>query len=418
MSKTMAYKEQFRAKCKQEGTCMGVPSAAAQPCVDGKAGTYACCGIDLLSHISVVDLGSKGEGNDIWGWTDASTGKEYAIVCLTDGTSFVDVSNPTAPRVLAWLPTHTVASIWRDVKVYKDHAFIVSEARNHGMQIFDLTQLRSLEVPPLFFTNGTVNPAAKPVIVKETAWYGLFGSSHNIVINEDTGFAYSVGTKTCAGGLHIVNIQNPLAPVCAGCYFQDGYTHDAQCVVYHGPDTRYTGKEICFCYNEDSLTIVDVTVKTSPVMLSRKPYLNVFYTHQGWTDPTQRFLLLDDELDELEGPNPHTRTLLWDISSLTNPVLKTQYFAKEQAIDHNLYIKGNLAYLANYCAGLNILDTTLGHDGVLKRTGFFDVSPECNTVEFMGSWSSYPYFASNSIIVSSIERGLFTLKRNTDMSCS
>jgi len=286
------------------------------------------------------------------------------------------------------------------------------------MQIFDLTTLRNLEVPPLFNPDGTVNAAAKPAILKETAWYGCFGSSHNIVINEESGFAYSVGTRTCSGGLHIVNIQNPVVPVYAGCYSQDGYTHDAQCVIYNGPDVRFKDREICFAYNEDSLTIVDVTSKTAPVMLSRKPYVNVFYTHQGWLLEDQSHLLLDDELDELEGPNQFTRTLLWDVSSLTNPVLKLQYFAKDKSIDHNLYIKGNQAYLSNYCAGLRILDTTLAHDSILREVAYFDVSPECNSVQFMGSWSSYPYFASGNIIVSSIEKGLFTVRRNTDMSCS
>lgn len=121
---------------------------------------------------------------------------------LTTGTVFVDVSDPTAPVYVGFLPTHTSSSNWRDIKTYADHAFIVSEASGHGMQVFDLTQLRMATSTPVTFSN--------------TAHYNGFGSAHNIVINEDTGFAYAVGTATESGGLHMINIQNPSSPVYAG----------------------------------------------------------------------------------------------------------------------------------------------------------------------------------------------------------
>lgn len=53
----------------------------------------------------------------------------------------------------------------------------------------------------------------------------------------------------------------------------------------------------------------------------------------------------------------------------------------------------------------------------MREVAHFDVAPLCDTVEFFGSWSSYPYFASGNIIVSSIERGLFVLSLNGDASC-
>ena len=75
-------------------------------------------------------------------------------------------------------------------------------------------------------------------------------------------------------------------------------THDAQCIIYAGPDTAYTGREICFAYNEDTLTIVDVTDKSAPVQISRTGYNNRQYTHQGWVTDDHAWLLMDDELDE------------------------------------------------------------------------------------------------------------------------
>ena len=57
------------------------------------------------------------------------------------GAAFVDVTDPTHPVYLGNLPTQTGNSLWRDIKVYRNYAFIVSEASGHGMQVFDLTQL-------------------------------------------------------------------------------------------------------------------------------------------------------------------------------------------------------------------------------------------------------------------------------------
>jgi hypothetical protein len=43
---------------------------------------------------------------------------------------------------------------------------------------------------------------------------------------------------------------------------------------------RYMGKEICFAYNEDTLTIVDVSDKAKPYNVSRVGYAGFAYTHQ------------------------------------------------------------------------------------------------------------------------------------------
>jgi len=313
--------------------------------------------------------------------------------------------------VLGFLPTHTVGSSWRDIKVLGNYAYIVSEAMNHGMQIFDLTLLRKLNGIPLSAQLNSTTIKVPPRL-QETGWYGEFGSAHNIVINEESGFAYVVGSKTCRSGLHIIDLKtaNPLRPTFSGCYSEDGYVHDAQCVIYSGPDSRYTGKEICFCYDEDTLTIVDVHDKRNLQTIARKSYNDVQYTHQGWLLKGQGYLLLNDELDELQGIEKATRTLLWDVKDLRNPIFTLAYFASEKVIDHNLYTLGDKAYLSNYCGGLRILDVS--NERSIHEVAFFDVSPDCATTKFLGSWSSYPYFKSGTIVVNSIDRGLFIVKEH------
>jgi len=155
------------------------------------------------------------------------------------------------------------------------------------------------------------------------------------------------------------------------------------------------------------------------VQVARKPYQGAQYTHQGWLLPDSAHLLLNDELDELYDPSlgGRTRTLLWDVSDLRNPIFKSAYMAKVTSIDHNLYIIGTRAYLSNYCSGLRVLDVSKALSGVLTETAYFDVAPNCATTSFLGSWSSYPYFSSGTIVVNSIERGLFVVKLNGDTTC-
>ena len=376
--------------------------AAEVPCTGGFAGAYPCDKVDLLSHLTNATLGG-GEGNDIWGWTDPSTGDEYALMGLTNGTAFVKITDPVNPVFMGRLPKHAGSSdsSWRDIKVYADHAYVVADnAGNHGMQIFDLTLLRSVSSPPVTFT--------------ETAWYGgsNLRTAHNIVIDEQSGYAYAVGvnTSSCSsGGLHMIDISVPESPVFAGCWNGDGYTHDAQCVVYTGPDAAHQGKQICFNSNEDTLTIVDVTSKPAPLQLARKSYSGYGYTHQGWLTDDQQYFLLDDELDEYSfGHN--TRTRVFDVRDLDNPSLVGYYDGPTTASDHNLYVRGSYAYEADYRAGLRILDIAGVASATLTQAAFFDIYPANDDAGFSGAWSNYPYFPSGNVIVSGIEQGLFVLR--------
>lgn len=368
-------------------------TTAITPCVGGLAGSYPCSKVDLLAFRNLAFFSASG-GNDIWGWTDVTTGKEYALVGLNNGTAFVDITDPVNPVYLGKLPTQTSSSTWRDIKTYKDHAYIVSEASSHGMQVFDLTQLRSVASPPVTFSN--------------TAWYSGIGSAHNVAIDEVSGYAYVVGAGACSGGLHIVDIRVPDAPVFAGCFSADGYTHDVQVVVYDGPDAAYAGREIAFACNEDTITIVDVTDKAAPVQLARATYPGSGYSHQGWLTPDHRYFLHGDELDESNFGHA-TRTRIWNVTDLNAPFISGNYYGPTAAIDHNLYTRGGYTFESDYRAGLRILSHAGVAAGTLTETGYFDVYPSSNSASFNGAWSTYPYFPSGTVVVNGIEQGLFIL---------
>jgi len=369
-------------------------ATAQTPCDSGMAGSYPCNGYDLQSHLTLSQMNASA-GNDSWGWTDPQDGKEYALMGLNNGTAFIDVSDPVNPVYLGKLPTHTSSSSWRDIKVYNNYAFVVSEASGHGMQVFDLTRLRNVSNPPETFT--------------EDAHYGGFGHSHNIVINEETGFAYSTGDNTYSGGAHFVNIQDPLNPVAAGGYAGSFYTHDAQVIVYNGPDTDHTGKEIFFGANENEAIIVDVTNKSNPQLIANFSYSNDGYTHQVWLTEDRNYLVIGDELDEqYNGFN--TRTIIADLSDLDNPTLHYEYYGTTAAIDHNGYTKNGKYYLANYKAGLRVMDISDISNSNMSEVGFFDTHPQSNNANFDGVWNVYPYFGSGNIVISDISAGFFLVK--------
>ena len=217
----------------------------------------------------------------------------------------------------------------------------------------------------------------------------------------------------------MVDIREPTNPIFAGC-FQDmetgnastGYSHDAQCLIYAGPDETYVGHEICFGANETALSIADVTNKDSTIAISHASYPNISYAHQGWISEDHKFFFLNDELDELSGVE-QTRTLVWDIEDLDDPVLLKEYMGVSTSTDHNLYVRGNYMYQANYVSGLRIIDVR--DPANPREVGFFDTSPLGEDAPgFGGAFSTYPFFESGTIVVTSMREGLFMLKKRTE----
>jgi choice-of-anchor B domain-containing protein len=366
------------------------------------AGGFSAAGMTLLAHmpINTIGGGPATVGNDIWGWTDPLTSREYVLYGRSDGTAFIDVTDPRQPVFLGSLATATRTSVWRGLKVYDNRAYVIADrAGDHGMQVFDLTQLRGVTSPTTF--------SAIP-----GAHYSGVTFVHNISINEATGYAYLLGSNRSGGGLHILDVRQPV-PTFAGEFSADGYTHDAQIVVYHGPDADHAGREIAMASNEDTLTIVDVTNKLAPTMLSRTGYPDHGYAHQGWLTDDHRYFLMDDEWDGnpyLGGEIQQTRTHLWDVRDLDAPTYLGFYSGETVANDHNLFIRGRYAFESNYTSGLRVIDLARVADGELREIAFFDTYPADDAATFNGTWGNYPYFASGTIAINDRQNGLFLVR--------
>ena len=395
-----------------------IPNVAGKvPCVQGQASGFPCKNIDLMSFLSIPSIGGTAttELSGNWGWTDATSGREFVLQGSSIGTHFIEITDPEVPVFVGILPLPSTAqqNIWRELKTYKHYAYIVGDAAgDHGLQIFDLRKL-------LTATN-------LPVTFAQDALYKGFGSAHDMVINEESGFAYPVGIsslftgvngKGCGGGLHMLDLNtDPLNPTFVGCYQHlntgrrgTGYAHDALCVMYKGPDMDYKNKEICFGFNETALSIADVTDKANLKTISKGLYNNTAYCHQGWITTDHKYLYVDDELDESNFGN-QTRTIIFDISDLDNPTVAKYFFNTTTAIDHNQYIRGRYDFQANYTTGLRVLDVL---DPINPtEVAFFDTYLTHNNPTFDGLWNVYPFFPSGFMAVGGINEGVFILKPN------
>ncbi|KAK3377437.1 hypothetical protein B0H63DRAFT_477199 [Podospora didyma] len=410
------------------------PTSAAVRCKNGTAqvipgdplNTFRCNNVDFYDFVSHADLGSQtGRGASSWGWTSPN-GREFVVIAQADGAAFAEITSKGQLVYLGRLPQSPEAepSIWREIRGYKNFIVIGSEAVKHGVQIFDMSKLLKVNVQsPVVFS--AVNDLTG-------FWNDLpVGRTHNVVINEEKQYAVAVGAQprnsSCASGLIFIDLKDPKNPKTLGCAAGDGYVHDAQCLVYRGPDFKYFGRDICYGYNEDTLTIYDVTDKNATNIISRTSYEGASYTHQGWVTNTfwQEFLVLDDELDEVRAAGPaaagYPVTYFWDIRSLEAPKQTGLFKSPAYGIDHNQFVIDGFAYQSHYGAGLRILDvSSLSRDptgGKVKEVGFFDIYPENDalpnggSVEFVGTWSHYPFFKSGFILINTIERGAFVVKR-------
>uniref|UniRef100_A0A7S0TD29 Uncharacterized protein n=1 Tax=Pseudo-nitzschia delicatissima TaxID=44447 RepID=A0A7S0TD29_9STRA len=420
---------------------------AATRCSGGFAAGYPCKNVDLIAHKPLNDFVATTSNrnprgaNDVWGWTSIG-GREFIIWGVREGMFFFEVfsTNNSNPLVLlGFLPATSGAGWQHDMKVIGEYAYIGAEGQGHGMQIFDMRRLLNVNPNSDCVSSMYCQKLSPDRVYRGSSIYEPIGNSHNIVANEDSKYIYVVGSQSCNGGLHVVDVWNPLNPIMVACYGKGGYVHDAQCVNYKGPDSRYQNKEICFCFNEDTVDIIDVSDKENIRQISSKSYGNVEYTHQGWLSSDHTHIVFGDEGDEARGLVSRTRTLVMNVQNLENPNGARAFNGATSAVDHNQYVinaraKGqnyasnnDLIYQANYEAGLRILQVIDYNTANFKEIGYFDTYPFENAPAFEGAWSVYPYFKSGLVVISSINEGLFVVKprleddlglANTDTQCS
>lgn len=357
----------------------------------GIAGTFASQNVTLTAWLPLNVLAPQyppDNGNSCWGYVSPS-GREYAIMGHSHGTTFVEITNPYQPVIVGTIPGPV--SLWRDMKTYQHYCYTGSEGGG-GVQVIDMSGI----------DNGVVT-------LVNTVTAGGDERTHTMVLDETSGFLYRCGGG--GNGLRIYSLANPATPQYVASW-PTRYVHEAQVVTY--PD----GRQIAFACSgfnggwvETGLDILDVTDKQNIVGLSRVFWSNPGYSHQIWIDNERRYAYLNDELDEGNFGIP-TRTIIINIENLNAAFTAGEFTNNNPAVGHNLYLRGDLIFEANYRSGLRVFDATNRLAPV--EIAWFDTYPANDNANFNGLWNNWPFFPSHTIIGSDIERGLFIWRLATD----
>ena len=391
-------------------------SIQATPCTNGTAAGLPCANVDLLSHVGLQDVsGNPPAGNDIWGFVDLNTGREYAIVGFSLGTAVFDVTDATNPREVGFIDGQS--AVWRDIKVYQyfdaaagrfnAYAYVTTDGSTDGLFVIDLTGL--------------------PHSIRRVNYASDIISAHNVyATNTDYSTGLSVtgetptlivagsnlGSGAQRGRFRNYSLADPTAPEFIAGGTGTGYMHDAASIIITDSrkDTQCVNAgdycEVLLDFNENQIELWDITIPTSPVLLNTggTSYSNVRYVHSGWWSEDRLTVFVHDELDERDR-GLQTTLRAFSVADLRNPVQQGTWTGPTPAIDHNGFVRGNRYYMSNYTRGLTVLDIT--DPSAPQAVGRLDTYPGSDSTMFNGAWGAYPFFYSGNVAISDIDSGFY-----------
>jgi choice-of-anchor B domain-containing protein len=319
---------------------------------------------------------------DIWGY--AANGREYAFLGATGGTSIIDVTDPSNPAEIVFIPGPFASPYeWRDFKTHSHYLYITSEGigSGAGLQIVDLSQLPN--------TATLVN-----------TYNQTFTSAHNLYIAD--GFAYVVGANP-GSGIHILSLANPINPVEVSYYGASSYVHD----VFVWNDTAYVSAGN-FNPQDNVYALVDLTNKSNPQLISKSIPLPNTYAHSGWLTEDKRYFIACEEFNVRD-------ITVWDLQdrSTWNLVVASWQMAGSSPV-HNVFVLGDYAHIAYYKDGYVVLD--ISDPTNPQFAGQYDTYPGTGGGTYNGAWGVYPYLPSGITLVSDMATGLYICKFNPPTS--
>ena len=342
---------------------------------------FAQTNMTLRSQLSYGDV----RLNDVWGWADEVSGKEYALVGARTGVSIVEVTDPDNIEEKVFFDGPT--SVWRDLKTYGDYAYVTNEEAN-GLQVIDLSDLAETGEATAFdwtptFPNGDT-----------------LESCHNLYIDE-FGYCYLVGCNTNSGGAIIVDVfTNPGQPEFVA-FGPDTYAHDA-----YVRDNKFYSSQI----GQGNFVIYDVTDKQNIIDLGSSPTL-FGTTHNAWLSDDGNYLFTTDE-------KANATTGSYDVSDPTDIEALDQFrplaTVGTGVVPHNTHVYQDWLVSSHYSDGGIIVDAVDPEN--LVEVGNYDTFTGSGQ-GFQGCWGAYPFLPSGLVLLTDITSGLFVLTPDYVLAC-
>jgi choice-of-anchor B domain-containing protein len=337
---------------------------------------------------------SNSDLSNICGYTDAATGREYALVGWEQGTKVIEITNPIAPITIVNIPG--ILNIWREIKVNGQYAYITTEGGG-GLKIAYLGNLPSATIPIVDWT-GPVNGAtitnihALHIDNNKVYIYGATGTG-----NGGAAIIADISGVHATAPLYIGTYSNPSAP-----YIHDGYVRN---------DTLYAGH---ISNGFMSIAKFNNTTATATI-LANNVVTPTAFTHNTWLSQNSKYMFTTDE-------NSNSFLGVYDINDPTNPteIARSQsQNPNSGSIGHNTHIVqkigGEFAVTSWYKDGVVITDVTRPANPV--NVGWYDTFTQGTGGGFDGCWGVYPFFPSGNLVCSDIANGLYVLQPTYVRAC-
>jgi choice-of-anchor B domain-containing protein len=325
----------------------------------------------LMSHLTLADLSqggaSAGSAAGNWGYT-APGGRRFALTGLSTGTSIVEVTNPSAPRRIAFI--EGPASQWREIKTFGTFVYVTTEARGYGLDIIDMS-----------------NPDSPR---KVQTWNQTFQSAHSLWIDVDKALLFANGT---AFGMRVLDLGRDAANPRELGAFMPFYVHDS----YSRGNVLYAA-----AINSGFLSLLDISSPGSPREITHFTTGGQF-THNAWLSRDGRYVFTTDE-------RQNRPVEVWDILDPTRPRKVAEYIGAANTIPHNVMVDGDRLLIAHYTEGVHLLDVRDPERPAVL--GFYDTftDPPCGSFPFCGVWGAYIFPGSDIILASDMQGGLFVIR--------
>ena len=339
--------------------------------------SFAQLNVTFVGNLSYnVDL------SDIWGY-QAPDSTEYALVGTNNSFSIVSLADPANPTEVASIPGAN--SIWRDIKVWGDFAYVTTDQGDDGLLIVDMTNL----------PNSVEHYFWKPNLLGT----GPLETCHNLYLDE-FGYVYLAGCNMNGGGILFLDVfTDPYNPIFVGAG-DNRYAHD----VYVRDNIMYTSDLT------QGLNITDVTDKTNIQLLATQttPFN---FTHNAWSTDDNEFVFTTDETN-------NAPVAAYDVSDPSNVIEMDQFKPTttlgDGVIPHNVHVYQEFLIISYYSDGVIIVDASKPDN--LIEVGNFDTFIPAST-GFSGAWGAYPFLPSGTILVTDISSGLYVLTPNYVNAC-